>query len=350
VVGDADQHPLADRTHRAHGDGEVIPDLTKAGSLSRIALVFVALLVATAAVGVRATDNRRVLLLGRLHDSSYVQGCDCSTIRIQAFALGDRHLVGNGAVLLNRAGYALAVGRTLTNGKSTLIDVQSLWTVDPIDPNPLGILNWLRDHPPVAAALLILLAVHGWACLSVVLAAFAAAVQFCVVALGLDILAVQFGIGLPDSSWALALTASVLAGWRIAENFDAMLQGNAKSAAASLMVGLLFGDVAGILGVIAGAIVPVLSKRIALVFINVAIASAALQLSDSALRTMTSAIFLVACLDRWRQSAATGVTPGTQWPASAPQVIVPGGLSVDQSGHSQVPKGPGKANDVALAQ
>jgi hypothetical protein len=280
----------------------------KSVSPRRLGIVFVALLVVAAATSAPAVDDQRVIILGYLSESSWIPSCACSTAALQARGLGKVHLLSDGARVLNREGEALVVGRLRKRDTPILIDVDYMLTFEFVEPSPVAWLARLRERPVLALVLLVLLANYGWSFVSSCTAWATACAQACLVALILDFVSMKFGISLTDLTWTLMLTASLLAGRKIADKFGSALHGKVKSAAVSLILGLLFGDLGGLLGGIGGAAVPLLSRRLALVFLNIALASVAFHLPDVTLKVSAAAVFVVACVDYWRSRALDSVS------------------------------------------
>lgn len=268
--------------------------------LNRVGVIYVVTMLLIAAGGISADRTPRMVLFGKLIDVQWDEACGCSIGRLQISPIEVIRVAVAGGGFLNRNGYVVLLGHLATALPPHMVVSDRVIALGSVNSDPKKLIRWLRNHRPLAVIVLLLLAAYGWDAISFVAAALATALGCTAAAIALDMLVLWFRVGLADLAWAATLTAAGCGGWYTARHFDAVLQGKAQAVVMSVATALLFRDMVGVIGSIAGVALPALSKRVALAFLVTVAGAIALDLPDIVLQFAAGSSLAVASVDRWR--------------------------------------------------
>lgn len=264
--------------------------------LQRIGVVYVLIMLLMTVGGIRADQTPRVIMAGTPTEGQWDGPCGCSTGRIRMAPFGTLRMAATGGDLLNRHEYAIVFGHLV--GSQMVVDRVVELGVAGSDPNEL--IEWMRKQRPLAAVALSLLATFGWDAISFMAALLASLIAGITCAIAMDVVALRLDVGLADPGWAATMIAGGCAGWCAARHFDAVLEGRAQAMVMSLAAALLFRDMAGVVGGVAGIALPALSRRVALGFLMTIAAAVVLGLPDFIFQFSAGSGLVAAGIDRWR--------------------------------------------------
>ena len=265
--------------------------------MQRAGAVYVSVMLLIVVGGIRADRTPRMVLFANSINIQWDPACGCSTGQLSVPVIGNVGVTAAGGDLLNRDGHLLVLGHLAT---SHVVVSDRIIELGSVNSDPKRVVSWLRNRQPLAVLVLLLLAMFGWEAISFTAAALATGIGSITAGLALDVLALRLGIGLADPAWIATLLTAGCCGWHAARHFDAVLEGRAQAVVMSLATALLFRDMAGIIGGIAGVALPALSKRVALGFLVAIATSIVLDLPDILLQIAAGSSLAMAVLDRWR--------------------------------------------------
>lgn len=286
------------------------------------ALVVLGSLLALSATGGDMPSRPSVVALGRIQGTSWNPICACNVVRMYAYGIGETYVIGDRPSRLARASHAAVLGHATSRSGLTVIEANYSVGLEGISMGAISVLQWLKRYPFIGLMLLMLLGLFEWHVVSILSVVVVGALSATGTALVLDFLTVRQIFAWSDSSWLLILTAAAATGMSLAGSAGISVQAAARDLAVSLVTALLFGDLAGIIGAAGGAVIPLLSKRVTMLFLTAAVFAAAFHWPDSYLRGVALCVFALACADQWKaalrnrgnQQPTAGATSGDTVP------------------------------------
>lgn len=282
------------------------------GRFAQTGAVYLALMACLTVTGLRSDLRMRLLLVGRLYAPQWVTDCECWFAGLRSVGAPDVTLELGSPRAAPLEGWRILLGRADPRDHG-LVFVEHDRPIPTIEPTTRAFVEWLRSSRPVSLMLLFVLLLYRWRAIAALQAILMSVAFAAGATLALDHAALGLGVGLPDLSWVLTVTAAACAGWQAARYLDQVLQNRVRGMAAGIVTAILFGNIGGpldtLLGLAVPVLVPILSQRVAMAFIIALCFSASMQLPSSADPVAATVALGVAGIDRWRRGSSAANAP-----------------------------------------